>query len=184
MHKRLSRVEVIIARSPVNQLVQRHKKHADTQLYRVLADCMEIAEICLDDASEYEVLNTLIKRLPLIEGKTRQYVEKSSDIYQRVCRFMFHGEEHTANTNRYAHCLREAAKHGVKSAKLVGELSSGGINKFFLRRQSQNREREISTKCLRLDRAITHYKSGFITLTLKRDAEGVYKILSLTTSKA
>ena len=184
MHKRLSRVEVIIARSPVNLLVQRHKKHADTQLYRVLADCMEMAEVCLSDADEYEVLNTLIKALPLIEGKTRQYVERSSDIYQRVCRFMFHGEEHTANTNRYAHCLREAANRGIKSAKLVNELSNGGINKFFLRRPSQSREREISTKCLRLDRAIKHYKKDSITLKLKRDAEGAYEVLSLTTSGA
>ena len=133
----------------------------------------------LKDVDEYQVLNGLIQQLPLLEGKTRRYVERSSDIYQRVCRFMFHGEEHTANANRYAHCLREAARQGVKSGKLVGELSSGGINKFFMTRPSQGREREVETKCLRLNKAIRQYRSDTITLKLKRGADGVYEVLSL-----
>lgn len=178
MHRRLSKIEAIIAKSPVAQLMKRHKRHADQQLYRVLADCMAIAEICLKDVNEYEVLNGLIKKLPVVEGQTRQYVEKSSDIYQRVCRFMFHGEEHTANTNRYAHCLREAAKQGVKSGKLIDELSNGGINKFYHARPSQStRERIVRTKCLRLNKQIEHYKSDKLVLTLKRNAEGFYDVL-------
>ena len=160
-------------------LMTRHKKHADMQLYQVLADCMEICEVCLRDIKEYEVLNKLIAKLPIIDGKTRQYVESSSDIYQRTCRFMFHGEEHTANVNRYAISLREAARQGVKSKKLITELSSGGINKFFLKRPSQNQEREVETKCLRLDRAIRHYKSATITLKLKRNVDNVYEVLRL-----
>lgn len=177
MHGKLSKVEAILAKSPVAQLIGRHKRYADEQLYRVLADCLQIAEVCLKDVEEYEVLNGLISQLPLIEGKTRQYVEKSSDIYQRVCRFMFHGEEHTANTNRYAHALREAARREVKSGKLLTELSNGGINKFFMTRPSQGRERVVETKCLRLDKAIKHYKTNEITLTLKRGADGIYEVL-------
>lgn len=177
MHRRLSKVEIIIARSPVQMLMKRHKRHADMQLYQVLADCMEIAEVCLRDPDEYEVLNGLIKKLPVIEGKNRHYVENSSDIYQRVCRFMFHGEEHNANTNRYAHCLREAARQNVKAKTLIAELSDGGINKFFMTRPSQNREVEIETKCLRLDRQIKHFRREPFTLELKRQSDGSYKVL-------
>jgi len=179
-----SKVEAIIKRSPVALLMKRHKKHADLQLYQVLADCMEIAEVCLRDIREYEVLNKLIGKLPMVEGKTRQYVERSSDIYQRTCRFMFHGEEHTANVNRYAICLREAAKLKVTSNALIRELADGGINKFFLSRPSQSQERVVATKCLRLDRQVRHYKSAIIRLKLKRTVEGAYEVLEFSDGTA
>lgn len=177
MHRRLSKIEIIITRSPVVQLMKRHKRHADMQLYRVLSDCLEIAEICLLEPKEYGVLDGLVKKLPEIDGKKRHYVERSSDIYQRVCRFMFYGEEHSANTNRYAHCLREAARQGIKSKKLIDQLSCGGIAKFYLKRPSQGREIEVSTKCLRLDRAVKHYRRDAITLKLKRGPEGIYEVI-------
>ena len=177
MHRRLSKVEIIISRTPIQQVLNRHKRHADMLLYQVLADCMEISEVCLRDAKEYEVLNGLIKKLPVIDGKNRHYVERSSDVYQRICRFMFHGEEHSANTNRYAHCLRQAAELGIKSKDLIGQLSDGGISKFFLRRPGQSREVNMTTKCLRLDRAITHSRRATFILKLKRSDDGLYKVL-------
>lgn len=178
MHKRLSKIEIILTRTrPVVEVIKRHKRHADMELYGVLKDCMEIAEVCLRDQQEYEVLNRLIKELPLINGKKRQYVEGKSDIYQRVCRYVFHGEEHTANTYRYAHCLRQAAERGIKSTKLVKELSEGGVNKFFMARPSQAREVEVRTKCIRLDRQIKHMRRDPITLTLKRKGDGSYRVI-------
>lgn len=178
MHRRLSKVEIIISRSPIQQVLNRHKRHADTMLYRVLADCLEISEVCLGNIDEYEILNGLIKKLPAIEGKNRQYVESSSDIYQRVCRFMFHGEEHTANTNRYAITLREAAEQGLKSGDIIKELCDGGIAKFFLKRPGQNREIIMRTKCLRLDRQIAHSRRATFTLRLRRkEKDGTYEVL-------
>jgi hypothetical protein len=173
----MSRIEVIIARSPVAELMSRHKRGADAVLYRVLADCMEICEICERDPFELDVLNLLITELPLVHGNKRLYVEKGSDTYQRTCRFMFHGEEHTANINRYAIALREAARQGVKSRGLIRELSNGGINKFFLSRPTQ--APMVATKCLRLDRQIRHRKGDVITLRLKRDMENVYRVLDM-----
>jgi hypothetical protein len=176
-------VEIIISRSPIQQVLNRHKRHADMQLYRVLGDCLEIAEVCLADVGEYEVLNGLIKKLPMIDGKHRQYVESSSDIYQRVSRFMFHGDEHTANISRYAIALREAAERGVKSGDLVKELCNGGIAKFFLKRPSQNREVEMRTKCLRLDKQIKHFRRDTFTLKLRRkEDDGTYEVLEMTTA--
>ncbi len=171
----MSRVRDIISRSPVAELMSRHKRHADATLYRVLADCMEICEVCQGDREELAVLNQLIGELPMLPGNNRQYVEKGSDIYQRACRFMFHGEEHTANTNRYAITLRQAARQGVKSSKLIAELNQGGINRFFLSRPSQ--VSMVATKCLRLDRQIQHHKGATITLRLKRTVDNVYEVL-------
>lgn len=175
----LSRIEAIIANSPVSKVVGRHKQNAVAELYEVLTDCLQIAEICLEDAEEYRVLNSLIKDLPLLPGKNRNYVENSSDIYQRVCRFMFHGEEHTANTNRYAHCLREAARRGVRSKELLWKLRNGGINQFFLRRPGAAVNMKVTTKCLHLNTAITHGKNTEFMLRLRREEDGVYTVVGL-----
>jgi hypothetical protein len=141
----------------------------------VLADCLEICEVCQRDKEELAVLNQLIGELPLLAGNNRQYVERGSDIYQRTCRFMFHGEEHTANTNRYAITLREAARQGVRSSNLIAELCHGGINKFFLARPSQ--VAMVATKCLRLDRQVQHHKGATITLRLRRTVDNIYEVL-------
>jgi hypothetical protein len=177
MRAPLSKVETIIARSPAAHITGRHKKAADAQLYRVLVDCMEIVEVCLRHKDEFEVLNRLIKELPLLPGKTKMYVVASSDVYQRVCRFMFHGEEHNANTNRYAHCLREAARLGIKSKNLMQELQRGGVNRFFLTRPGQSANPIVETKCIRLSRVIAHKRHDTFTLTLRRGPENVYEVI-------
>lgn len=173
----MSKIAAIIKRSPVGELMRIKNRNSDATLYRVLADCLEIAEICQRDKSEFAALNEMIARLPLLPGNSRQYVEKGSDVYQRVCRLMFHGDRHTANTNRYAHCLREAARQGVNHKNLMRELANGGINKYFLVRPSQSQERFIATKCLRLDRQIRHLKSKVIRLRLKRNLDNSYEVL-------
>lgn len=177
LKRNLSRVEAIIANSPVSMVVGRHKQNATEELYRVLSDCLQIAEICQEDADELLVLNSLIKDLPLLPGKNRNYVEKSSDIYQRVCRFMFHGEEHTANTNRYAHCLREAAQRGISSNALLWKLRNGGVNQFFLMRSGARANKVVTTKCLHLNEAITHGKNVEFMLRLRREDNNVYTVL-------
>lgn len=175
MHKPLSKIERILQRVSVSDVIARHKKHADIELYKILADCLEICEVCLADKKEDAVLERLISELPLLNGRNRVFVLKSSDIYQRACRFVFHGEEHTANTNRYAICLREATVRDFNSSTIVGELLNGGINKFFLSRP--NLDRKISTKCIRLATQITHDKNATITLRLKRNKDNSYKVV-------
>lgn len=184
MHASLSKIEIIIAQSPVAALMQRHGRVADMQLYKVLADCMQIAEICIRVPKERAVLDGLIKKLPVLEGQARHWIERDSDIWQRVCRFMFHGERHNANTNRYAHCIREAANCGVKSNALIDELSAGGINKFYLRRPSQRENRNVETRCLRLDQIVTHTSRATFTLTLKRNGEGFYDVVNAENATA
>lgn len=156
-------------------IVGRHKKHADVSLYRTLADCLEIAEACLADPAELAVLNGRIGELARASNR-RLYVEKASDVFQRVCRYVFHGEEHTANTNRYAISLREAHASGVRSGQLVQSLINlGGINKFYLGRK--NEIESVSAKALRLDRPITHRKDEEIALRLRRLPDNTYEVI-------
>ncbi len=170
-------IEQIIARCEHALAIARHKKHADIHLYHVLKDCLEICEVCLRDRAEEAALDRLLAGLPTRPGKNRCYVEKGSDIYQKVCRYMFHAEEHPANTNRYAITLREAAARQIGSATLVQALKTGGgINALYLQRPL---ERDVvSTKCLRLDRQITHRKSERFTLVLKRRPDNSYEVLA------
>lgn len=128
----VSKVEQILKRTMAFDITIRHKKHADISLYTVLANCLEICEVCQRDSKELGILNDLISKLPILNGRNRQYVEKGSDIYQKTCRFIFHGEEHTGNMYRYAVCLREAANQKIPSNKLIETLTNqGGINKLF-----------------------------------------------------
>lgn len=174
--KAISRVEEILGRTGAFDVVARHKKHADLGLYKTLAACLEICEVCQRDKKELAVLDRLISELPILNGRNRQYVEKGSDIYQRTCRYVFHGDEHTANINRYAICIREAAKQKISSETITETLTkSGGINRFFLQRPDTSPV--IATKCLRLDRQISHHKSETIILKLRRNKTGGYRVL-------
>jgi hypothetical protein len=118
---------------------------------------------------EFEIVERLV-------AAAFQYVERGSDAYQRVCRYIFWGEEHTANINRYAIALREAGKQGVRSGELLKRLRSGGVNQFYLKRPLHSET--ISTRCIRLERQITHEKSATITLVLKRNDDNSYAVLS------
>lgn len=171
----MSRILDILARTPSIDVVGRHKKHADRDLYRVLASGLEIVEIVEADSIEAAVLDDLIRQRFRGDNK-RRYVEHGSDLYQRVCRLLFHGEEHSANVNRYAICLRQAHAHGVVSAGLVGELmTKGGVNRFYLTRPRLTDR--ISTRCIRLDRAIEHAKGEVIVLKLRRKPDNSYEVL-------
>lgn len=84
------------------------KRGANSELYHALVLAMQASEICLADINEDWALSEAIAALPK-GNKNRQYVERGSDAYQRVCRYVFWSEEHTANINRYAITLREAS---------------------------------------------------------------------------
>lgn len=171
-----SRVEEILSRTLAFDVVVWHKKHADIGLYKTLAACLEICEVCQRDKKELAVLDRLISELPILNGRNRLFVEKGSDIYQRTCRYVFHGEEHTGNIYRYAVCLREAAKQKITSATITETLTkSGGVNRFFLQRPDT--APTVSTKCLRLDRQVSHHKSETIVLKLRRNKTGGYRVL-------
>lgn len=157
------------------------KRGANSELYGALVLALKAAELCIADIEQDTALGQAVAELPK-GNKNRQYVERSSDSYQRVCRYIFFGEEHTANINRYAHALREAGKQGVRSSELLTKLRIGGVNQFYLRRPL--RAETISTRCIRLARQITHEKSATFTLILRRNDDNSYAVLDFAMSPA
>lgn len=155
-------------------LMPMRKRGANTALYDALEIAMRVCELCNNDIEQDVLLGKMISELPR-GNKNRQYVERSSDVYQRVCRYVFLGEEHTANINRYAIALREAAKRQVHSSELKVRLNSGGVNQFYLVRPLHNDF--ISTKCIRLARNITHAKGDAFTLRIRRLSDNSYEVL-------
>jgi hypothetical protein len=171
----MSKIEDI--RDKLKSIVPIKKRGANLHLYRALVATMQICEICQSDEKELVVLNLRLNELSPLPGHNRIYVEKKSDLYQRVSRFVFYGDEHTANINRYAIAVRRAHQQGIKSDMFFDDLNKGGVNKYFITRPLSNHF--ISTKCIRLDSPITHEKQKEITLRLVRLPENVYKVLSI-----
>jgi hypothetical protein len=173
---KVSVIEVIDA---ARALMPIRRRGANSGLYHALVLALQASELCIADISQDEALGKAVAELPK-GNKNRQYVERGSDSYQRVCRYIFFGEEHTANINRYAIALREAGKQGVRSAELMKFLRAGGVNQFYLKRPL--RSDVISTRCIRLDRQITHKKLATFTLVLQRNDDNSYAVVKFSPS--
>jgi hypothetical protein len=150
------------------------RRGANAELYSALVLALQASELCLADIEQDLALGKAVAELPR-GNKNRQYVERRSDAYQRVCRYIFFGDEHTANINRYAIALREAGKQGVRSKDLLKYLNKGGVNQFYLKRPLHSDT--ISTRCIRLDCAIVHEKTAVVTLVLQRNDDNSYAVL-------
>lgn len=151
-------------------------RHSDAKLYAILADCMDLAVLCLDPEKEKE-LRSLAGALPPLPGKKRHYIEKGSDIYQLVARYVFHGEKVSANINRYAITLRAAKERQIQGNDLAEWLArNGGINALYLSRPLVRTT--VRTKCLRLTTQIEVPKDKEFTITLRRTPENAFEVLS------
>jgi hypothetical protein len=154
------------------------KRHSSFELYGLLAHCMALAHRCRDNAAERTELEHLVLSHPA-QGN-RRFIEKSSDEYHLICRHVFTngatrpGER--SNASRYAHALREANRRQIDPDDLVETLKQGGgINALFLRRPLA--ARSLTTKCLRLEDAITVPKHESFTLTLRRTPENTFIVI-------
>lgn len=167
----------IQAKKDASLVVDRHtnpsQKTASIALYGVLASCLNLCERCDRDAGELGELQRLFKEQP-VTGK-RRYVEKDSDIYVLVCRFVFTETDRT-NAMRYASALREAAKLQVSSADLRGYLKdNGGVNALYFKRPLD--ARSVKTKCLRLADQIEFSRDAPFSLTLRWRDDNTFDVL-------
>ena len=159
-------------RAEADDVVVRHKKLASFRLYALLAPCLELCERCGRDPVERDDLHALFMSQPH-EGN-RRYVERGSDIYTLVCRYVFNG---TSGTNiwRYACALREASKLQIGSGQLEGWMrDNGGINALFFRRPIEMRTTCLKT--LRLDRAAAMPRDHAFTLTLRWQTDNSFQV--------
>ena len=163
------------ARGQASEVVIRHKKRASFQLYSVLAPCLELCERCERDPAERAELERLFAAQPR-EGN-RRYVERGSDIYVLVCRFVFAGTDRS-NAMRYSQALREAAKLQIRSGELEAWLGkNGGVNALYFRRPLTTRS--VSTKTIRLARSITIPRDRGFTVTLLWSQDNTFRVLGL-----
>lgn len=148
------------------------------ELYQLLSGCLGLAEQCASDPAKLEQMRGLVTQQPA--NGNRRYVERGADAYQCVCRFVFHNlkseKAERSNASRYAICLREAAKRGVKAAALPAWLKeNGGLNSLFLARPLA--ARSVTTRTLYLTAPVELPKYGAATLTLRRQADGRFQVL-------
>lgn len=154
------------------------KRKSSFELYAILGQCMALAERC-KTGDEFDEMRRLVAQQPT--ANSRRYVEKGSDHYTLVCRFVFANLKSPgaegSNASRYAHCMRQANKAGIKPEALADHLrTKGGINALFLRRPLE--AATVTTKCLALATVITVIKGEPFTLRLRRLPDNTYEVLS------
>jgi hypothetical protein len=159
-----------------NIVARQGQKKTSFELYAVLAPCLELCERCLRDPAEQAALDRLFADQP--KGKrNRHYVEKGSDIYLHVARFVFcDGERNRNNAWRYSVALREAAKSQIGSEDLAAWLKdNGGVNALYFKRPLDIVH--VTTKALRLARPITYPRDRPFTLTLRWTRDNAFDVL-------
>jgi hypothetical protein len=165
-------------RTNASALVDRHtspsKKGAALQLYEILADCKRLCERCERNAEDFDEVKRLFAQQP--KTGNRRFVEKGSDIYVFICRFVFTDTDRT-NAMRYAAALRMAAELQISGDQLAEHMKeNGGVNALYFRRPLN--ERNIKTKCLRLAQQITFSRDEPFTLMLKWRDDNSFEVLA------
>jgi hypothetical protein len=159
------------------------KRHSSFELYRLLGQCAVLADRCATGQENAELRSLVAQRS---QRGHRTWVERGSDEFTLVCRFVFgdlrsKGAERS-NASRYAHCLRQARRLGIKSPDLAHHLSEqGGVNALFLVRPLE--ATSVMTKCLNLTTSISVPKAEPITLTLQRTSDNRYEVLQCMTGE-
>lgn len=156
------------------------KRHSSFELYDLLGGCMRLAERCRDRTAFEEIRNLVLAR-PAV-GRRAPYIERGSDEFILVCRFVFanlrSASAERSNASRYAHALRHAHSLGIGGGQIAAHLrENGGINALFLRRPLA--ARNVTTKCLTLTQSVTIEKGSVVRLTLRRLPDNTYEVLRL-----
>lgn len=168
------------ARSKAASVVDRHvnpsQKQASLSLYGVMASCLELCERCRWNPDEQAELERLFAEQP--KTGNRRYVEKGSDIYVLVCRFVFTETDRT-NAMRYASALREATKLQLTSGSLFEHLqNNGGINSLYFRRPLD--ARRVKTKTLQLAHQIEFSRDEPLRLTLRWRSDNRFEVVEVS----
>lgn len=154
------------------------KRHSSFELYELLAECLALAHRCKRDQRDRADLEQLFIEQ---SGGSRRYVEKGSDEFILVCRYVFPTGSRSAersNASRYAFVLREATNRRIHSSTLCEWLKTqGGLNALYMHRPLTRTT--VKTKSLRLTQSIEVPKEGCFTVTLVRTGEGAFDVISV-----
>lgn len=156
----------------VDRHINPNKTKASLALYDVLADCKRLCERCEQNAEDFAEVKRLFAQQP--KTGNRRFVEKGSDIYVFICRFVFTDTDRT-NAMRYAAALRVAAEMQISGDRLAEHMKNkGGVNALYFRRPLD--ERNVKTKCLRLAQQITFSRDEPIRLQLTWRTDNAFDV--------
>lgn len=172
------------ARRDAAAVVDRHvnpsQKQASLALYDVMASYMELCERCGRDPDERAELERLFAGQP--RPGNRRYIEKASDIYVLVCRFVFTETDRT-NAMRYACALREAGRRQIGSTGMANWLrQNGGVNALYFSRPLG--ARIVGTKTLHLHDRISFSRDAPFTLTLQWRTDNRFDVIAIAKADA
>jgi hypothetical protein len=158
-------------------------RRKDAKLYILLAECLAICEEVIS-TNMFEELRRLavvsvnhrqprgtVTRAESNNGRGRNYVEKNSDAFILVSRYVLSADGERNSPYRYATTLREAHRRNIPSDQLKDWLTeNGGVQALFLTRPVVARSGR--TKILHLTESIEYPKSGKFVVTLEYDGRG------------
>lgn len=164
------------AAAVVDRHVNPNQKQASIALYHVLAETLSICERCrLNPSDEQDIRDMIRADVPF--GAKGRWVEKSSDIYQTVCRLIFTATDRT-NAARYAAALREASKLQISSNRLADHMQyNGGVNALYFRRPLDRRM--VKTKSLRLSSQVTIDRTVPFTIRLRWRDDNSFDVMEI-----
>jgi hypothetical protein len=163
-------------------------RRKDGNLYHLLAECLGICEEVIA-ASMFEELRQMavvrvnqrqprgtVTRAESNNGRGRNYVEKGSDAFILVARYVLSGVDGRNSHYRYAVTMREAHKRQIASADLVAWLGeNGGVNALY--RPTTMKGEANQTRQLYLNQRITFPREGEFTITLRHDGKGFFDVV-------
>jgi hypothetical protein len=163
-------------------------RRKDGKLYALLSECLSICEEVIAEGM-FEELRQLarvsvnerkprgtVTRNESNNGRGRNYVEKGSDAFILVCRYVLSGVDERNSSYRYATTLREAHRRSIKSQELSSWLKeNGGVNALYGRAIYKG---DISSKrTLHLNEAVSFPREGEFTIRLKHDGKGFFDVV-------
>lgn len=162
-------------------------RRKDGKLYHLLAECLGICEEVIGAGMFEELRQLAVVRVGFREprgtlerkgvGKGRSYVEKGSDAFILVARYVLAGVDGRNSHYRYAVTMREAHNRGIASGDLVTWLGeNGGVNALYA--PAAYRKESHRTKVLHLNQTITFPREGEFTITLRHDGKGFFDVVS------
>ena len=153
------------------------QRRRDIDLYAMLAETLAVCERVEAEGLEDALREDIAQRDR--DGRNRTYVERNSDVYVLVGRFVFEPELNRAASWRYSATLREAAKAGLRSGELADWLrENGGINALFRARPVA--ARTARTKTLHLNAQVEVPKGRPFQIRLQRDKKGFFDVLEIS----
>jgi hypothetical protein len=164
-------------------------RRKDGKLYQLLAECLGICEE-VNSAGMFEELRQLavvrvnerqprgtVTRAESNNGRGRKWVEKGSDAFILVARYVLAGIDGRNSHYRYAVTMREAAKRQIAAADLVQWLGeNGGVNALY--RPTTMKNAANQTRQLYLNQRITFPREGEFTITLRHDGKGFFDVVT------